>query len=246
MKLQVLGSSSKGNCYILETETDKLILDAGISYKEVLKGLNFNLNGVVGTLVTHEHLDHCKAVKDLIKNSINIYLSKGTAEALKMESHRIKHVASLKQFELGDFTILPFETEHDCNEPLGFLIQYKPTGEKLIYATDTYYLKYKFNNLNYLLLECNYIADIVKQNLADESLHSELYKRTLKSHFSLENVLEFLKSNNLTQVRKIVIIHLSDKNSDYKRMKLEIERLTKKEVIVADRNMAINLDLYNF
>jgi len=246
MKLQVLESSSAGNCYILETKTDKLIIDAGISYKEVQKGLNFNFKGVVGTLVTHEHQDHCKAVKDLIKNSINVYMSKGTAKALKLESHRIKHVSSLKQFDIGDFTILPFETEHDCAEPLGFLIQYKPTGEKVLYATDTYYLKYKFNNLNYLLLECNYITDIVKQNLQDESLHSGLYKRTLRSHFSLENVLEFLKSNDLTQVRKIVIIHLSDRNSDYKRMKLEIERLTKKEVIVADKNMAINLELYDF
>lgn len=141
---------------------------------------------------------------------------------------------------------MPFETEHDCAEPLGFLIQYKPTGEKLLYATDTYYLKYKFNNLNYLLLECNYITDIVKQNLEDESLHRQLYKRTLKSHFSLENVLEFLRSNDLTQVRKIILIHLSDKNSDYKRMKLEVERLTEKDVIIADKNMNIELNLYNF
>jgi phosphoribosyl 1,2-cyclic phosphodiesterase len=55
MIVKVLGSSSKGNCYIVETATDKLIVDAGIPYKEIQKGLNFNFKGVVGTLVTHEH-----------------------------------------------------------------------------------------------------------------------------------------------------------------------------------------------
>lgn len=128
----------------------------------------------------------------------------------------------------------------------GFLIQYKPTGEKLLYATDTYYLHYKFKGLNYLFLECNYITDIAKQNIIDDKLNKMLYKRTLTSHFSLENVLDFLTHNDLSQVRKIVLIHLSDRNSDYRRIKLEVEKATQKEVIIADKNMQIDLDLYKF
>ena len=56
MKLKVLASGSKGNCYILESPTGVLLIEAGIPWKEILKGLDFNLKGVVGCLISHEHL----------------------------------------------------------------------------------------------------------------------------------------------------------------------------------------------
>lgn len=118
MKMNVLGSNSKGNCYILETDTDKLIIDAGISIKDVQIALDFDFKNVAGTLVTHEHGDHSKAIKDLIKIGVDIYTSKGTAEALKIQSHRVHYIKSLEQFEIGNFIVLPFKTEHDCTEPL--------------------------------------------------------------------------------------------------------------------------------
>lgn len=56
MKLEVLASGSKGNCYILSSNSEKLIIEAGISYKKILTGLDFDLSEVVGCLITHEHL----------------------------------------------------------------------------------------------------------------------------------------------------------------------------------------------
>lgn len=56
MKLKVLGSSSKGNCYLLESDKEVLIIELGISFKEIKKALNFDISKVVGALVTHEHL----------------------------------------------------------------------------------------------------------------------------------------------------------------------------------------------
>ena len=59
MKLKVLGSSSSGNCYLIEANNnEKLILDAGVNFKIVQKELNFNFNGIEGVLVTHEHMDN--------------------------------------------------------------------------------------------------------------------------------------------------------------------------------------------
>lgn len=54
--LKVLATGSKGNCYLLQAGNDKLLLECGIPYKEILKGLDFNLNGVQGCLISHEHL----------------------------------------------------------------------------------------------------------------------------------------------------------------------------------------------
>ena len=64
----MLGSSSKGNCYLLEYKNQVLILDAGVSFKEVQKALNFNIEKVVGVLITHEHMDHLKYATDFALN----------------------------------------------------------------------------------------------------------------------------------------------------------------------------------
>ncbi|WP_347472793.1 MBL fold metallo-hydrolase [Clostridium kluyveri] len=78
MKFTVLGSGSAGNCYLLQNRDETLILECGLPYKTIIKGLNFNLIDVAGCLVTHEHKDHSKAIKELISNGIDVYSSSGT------------------------------------------------------------------------------------------------------------------------------------------------------------------------
>ena len=180
---------------------EKLILDAGVNFKNVQKELNFNFSGINGVLITHEHMDHLKYATNFALYGMDIYASAGTFEKQHLKGHRFHVVKALKQFEIGNFIILPFDTQHDAAEPLGFLIQYKPTGEKLLYATDTYYIKYKFNKLNYLLLECNYNQEIAKENARNGVINKTRYTRLLESHFSLDNVLKFLASNDLRYVK---------------------------------------------
>lgn len=246
MKLYVCGSSSKGNCYIVKSKAGTLILDCGIAFREVQKQLNFSFKDLSGVLVTHEHKDHSKYITHFAATGINIYSSQGTFDSLNLKGHRFKKIKALEQFSLGDFLILPFSTEHDAREPLGFVIYDKISKEKLLYATDTYFIRYRFKKLNYLLLECNYIADILKNNKSTGEIHKTLYTRLLSSHFSLENVLEFLKANDLTYTRNIILCHLSDKNSDENTMINEIAKLTGITPIVADKNMRLELNLFPF
>ncbi len=251
MKLTVLGSSSKGNCYILETPTGSLLLDAGVPFREIRKALKFDLSSVLGCLVTHEHKDHSKAAADIMKAGIDLWASEGTVKGsglgdFAINSYRLSFAKAGFQFDVGDFTILPFHTEHDAAEPLGYLIQYRPSGEKLLFATDTYYLKYRFTGLNYIMIECNYCPDILRANIEAGHIPQALANRLLESHFSLDNVKNFLWANNLSEVRKIMLIHLSDSNSDAARMVREIQEQTGKEVIVAGAGMEIPLELYPF
>lgn len=241
MNLKVINSNSKGNCYILETQTQSLILDCGVSLKEIQKALNFDLSKVCGCLVTHEHLDHAKSVQALMMIGVHVYSSKGTFEKLGMldlNPRILKHTITRK---IGDFFIRPFSVEHDAVEPLGFLIQHIPTGEKLLFATDTFYIRYKFQKLDYVILECNYIKDILDKNVSLGYIPEAFKKRLLTSHFSLDNVKKFLSANDISSVKKIVLIHLSDGNSDAKRMKDEIEELAQIETVIADKNMDIEL-----
>lgn len=246
MKLKVLGSSSKGNCYLIEAQNEKLILDAGINFKDVQQELKFNFSGIKGVLVTHEHMDHLKYAPNFALNGIDIYASAGTFAKLDLKGHRFKIIKALEQFEIGNFVILPFDTQHDAAEPLGFLIQYKLTGEKLLYATDTYYIKYKFSKLNYLLLECNYNTEIAKENVKNGVINKTRYTRLLESHFSLENVLKFLQANDLTHTKNIILCHLSNDNSNQEIMKNKVYEQTGIPTTIAQPGLNIELKLYPF
>ena len=106
MLLTILGSSSKGNCYLIEAEEgDKLILDAGINFKEVQMEMNFDFEGLVGVLITHEHMDHFKYATNFAEYGINVYASAGTFQSKNLTGHRFKIIQALKQFEIGNFII---------------------------------------------------------------------------------------------------------------------------------------------
>lgn len=228
-----LASSSRGNCYHITDGVTPLLLECGISFKDIRQGLDFKVSEIAGCLVTHQHKDHCKAVSDVMKAGIDVYMSAGTKDALGITGHRVKAVKAREQFKVGTWTILPFETEHDAVEPLGFLLA-NQVGDKLLFATDTYYVRYRFNGLSHIMVECNYAADILRANVEAGSVPTAMKNRLLESHFSLANVKEFLKANDLSQVQEIWLIHLSDGNSDAARFKREIQELTGKPVYVAD------------
>lgn len=225
--IKVVATGSRGNFYILEAGEEILLLECGIHIKEIKKALNFDLSKVVGCLLTHSHNDHCKAIKEVLKFT-DVFTSKGTKEELQERFELNRHcfeVEHNKPFEIGGFMIVPFNTQHDTKEPLGFLIHHKEIGN-VIFATDTYYLKYKFRNIDYALVECNYSEEILEELPAYRA-------RLLKSHMSLENLKETLKTWDLSKSKKIVLIHMSDTHGNSEKFIKEINELTGIETIIA-------------
>lgn len=232
MDIKVLASGSSGNCYRVSDGQTSLLLECGIPIREIKKGLGFRLSEISACLISHNHMDHCKAAEEIIKVGIDVYMSSGTKAALKLSGHRIHTVKAKEQFSIGTFVVLPFETEHDAEEPLGYLLYSTATGEKLLFATDTYYVRYKFKGLTHIMVECNYITDILYSNIETGRVPAALKDRLLQSHFSLENVKDFLMANDLSKVQEIYLMHLSNNNSDEERVKREIQGLTGKQVII--------------
>lgn len=230
-----MASSSRGNCYRIDDGSAPLLLECGVPFKEIQRKLTFQLSGISGVLVSHEHKDHSKAIPDMMKAGIDCYMSRGTADALGISGHRAKIIRPRSQFTIGTWTILPFETQHDAKEPLGFLLA-NQAGEKLLFATDTYYVKYRFQGLTHIMVECNYSLDILRANVESGRVRAELKNRLLQSHFSLENVKGFLMANDLSNTQEIYLLHLSDDNSDAERFKREIQELTGKPVYVGGRS----------
>lgn len=230
--LTSLASSSRGNCFHVADGSTQLLLECGIPFKDIQRKLNFQLSGISGVLVTHEHKDHSKAVTDMMKAGIDCYMSKGTADAAGVSGHRVKITKAHESFPIGSWMVMPFDTQHDAAESLGFLLA-NQAGDKLLFATDTYYIKYKFKGLTHIAIECNYDIDILNANVDSGLIPVAMKSRILKSHFSLTNVKEFLKANDLSKVVEIHLLHLSNDNSDADRFKREIQELTGKCVIVA-------------
>ena len=247
MKLRVLGSNSKGNCYLLESESETLIVECGISFKDIKIALDFNLRNIVGCLVTHEHGDHSKALQDLLTSGINVYTSMGTARAIAEKCrviethHRLNYIKAFEQFKVGGFTVMPFDVHHDVAEPLGFLINHKDMGT-ILFATDTCYLEYRFKELTNILIECNYSEKILLENMDNGSIDFNTGVRIASTHMSLSNCTDIIKANDNSKLKNIILLHLSDANSNIKTFRQTIKAVTSKRVEIADKGLEIELN----
>jgi len=239
MELHILGSSSKGNCYILQNNNEALVIEAGVSLKEVKKAVDFNVNKIVGVLVSHEHGDHAKYVNEFDKARIKVCMSAGTANKIAYVVHDLILMSNGCKFKIGNFTILPFDVKHDAVEPLGFLIKHDETGN-VLFVTDSYFVPYTFANLNNIIIEANYDKDLLKRNIEAGKIPPSHYNRLLESHMSIDTCIEALQANDLRKVNNVVLCHLSDGNSNADDFKDRVHKATGKTVTVADKGMVIN------
>lgn len=240
MELKILGSSSAGNCYVLDNGKEALVLECGISFNQVKKAVNFDISRIVGCLVSHEHGDHAKHVGSFLDARIPVFMSKGTSEHISSK-HEPNVVEHGDVFDAGNFKIQAFDTQHDCAEPFGFLIHHPETG-MVLFATDTYYLAYTFDGLNNILIECNYRIDILEENIVSGRILGKMKDRTVQSHMSFDTCRETLLANDLSAVNNIVLIHLSDGNSNALEFQQRIHEATGKTVHIANKGMNINFN----
>ena len=204
-----LASSSKGNCYVVNDGETAILLECGISFRRIKKGLGFDLSAIRACLVSHEHKDHAKSVMDLIKSGVEVFASEGTANALDCEL--ITSVADRTQFRVGSLEIMPFATFHDAAEPLGFLVYSRADGERLVFATDTVNLGYKFPKVNLLALEANYDKDILARC---ERMPEKVRYRVTNSHMEIETLCQYLRTLDLSSCRTLYLLHLSNAASN--------------------------------
>lgn len=219
MKFRCLGSGSSGNCYILENDSEALIIESGIPFMTVKKALDFNINKIVGVLVSHQHLDHAKYSAEYEKAGIPVFKP--------YESDIERQVRTY-----GEFVIKSFPLVHDV-PCCGFLIQHPETG-RVLYASDTEYIKYRFRNLNHILIECNYSKDLIPEDAVNRS-------HVMAGHMELQTVLEFLRTNNSLALRSAVLLHMSAKNSDPDEFVAGVEKVVQCPVWAAEKGLEVDL-----
>lgn len=247
MRLCVFASGSDRNGYLLYNENEALVIEAGVSVRNVIRQLKGNVGKISGCLISHEHEDHSKYIRQYMEHAIDVYCSKGTADALNLkETGRLKTGENWVPFRSGGFTVRPFLVHHDAREPFGYLIHHPETGY-ILFATDTYYLDRSFSSgLNQIMLECNYHMDLLNENTRSGRIHSTVRNRTMRSHMEYGQCLATIRSNNLQKVSNIVLLHLSVTNADPERFRQGIIQATGKRVFIARKGLDIDFNMNPF
>jgi len=207
IEVEVLATGSKGNCYILTSGESRILLDCGLPYKKTLKLLDFKLPTAV--LVTHEHKDHAKAAEDFIKRGVDVFMTRGTADALNLEkSHRLNLIEDGDNFQIGDCVVFTFKVPHDAAEPVNFLVN---DGEdETLYFTDLGYISKEFLLPTKILIETNYFED----ELVDAQIDFTQKDRIIKNHLAVEQAEDFFRKNKFHKLKEIYLIHISERHGD--------------------------------
>ena len=242
MQLNIIGSGSSGNGYVLQNDEEALITECGMPLKDAAEALGNNLEKVVGCLITHSHGDHAGYIQQYAR-PFNIFATKGTLEekGIKESDFHYHAVPMLKEFKIGNFVVKAFDTVHDTKEPCGFIIYHPDMGD-ILFLTDSHHVKYKFNlSFDYILIECNHTDALVDKSVKEGIIPKKVGIRAKATHMSLNRCLNCLKENNLQKTKGIVLIHMSANNGNAELFTSEVAKATGKAVYVAKKGFRLEL-----
>nr|DAW88695.1 MAG TPA: YycJ-like MBL-fold protein [Bacteriophage sp.] len=206
MKLKCIATGSTGNCYTLTSSNgETLILDCGIPIKEIKKGLDWNIKDVVGTICTHHHQDHSLSVYPLRRMGIPVFAPYISKKPMKIGNGDFR----VQSFDLTTIDGSWTHTNADGTPcPIyGFLIAHEEMG-RMLYITDCELIKWKFKNVNHVLLGVNYDKDLIDRDNAGKANH------VFRGHLSIDTACDFVKANYSDSLQNVIMCHLSSENSD--------------------------------
>lgn len=206
MKLKCIATGSKGNCYLLTSESgETLILDCGIPVKAIKEALNWNIKGIQGAVCTHHHRDHSLSVIELRNIGIDVFYPSVDLNigVVNFGSFRVQ------SFDLTTLDGRCTHTNADGTEChcCGFLITHKEMG-RMLYITDTKLIKWRFKGINHILLGVNYDKDLIDNE--DSAKVNHVYR----GHMSIDTACDFVKANNSKDLQNVIMCHLSKNNAD--------------------------------
>lgn len=221
LELCVVGTGSAGNCYVINFEDKSLIIDAGMSVK---KTLAFAQGKITAVIVSHFHIDHAKYVNDWIARGVKVVFNRSE----KIDNIKIK----------------PFELPHDTQN-FGYYICFDEYNHYLAYITDTNEVNYTFSKLDTLMIEINYIDDIIERSFMSEKIDPKQYQRIINAHMSLNEAIKvIIKQDEVSKPKNIIVIHTSDRHSDEMEIIEKLRKITAANIYVAKPGMAINLQVF--
>jgi len=218
LRICVLGSSSGGNCTYVATEQTAVLIDAGLSYRQIslrLEQIGARLPHVQAVCLSHEHTDHVAALTVLQKrHHLPVYANRGTVEALRssprFSSLQWNIFSTGAPFRIGDLLIHPFAVPHDAYEPVAFRIE--AAGAVATIATDvgmpTNLLREQIRGSHLLIIETNHDEHLLRNSSRPPSLIQRILGR--QGHLSNETVAALLAETAHPDLQWVLLAHLSE------------------------------------
>jgi phosphoribosyl 1,2-cyclic phosphodiesterase len=212
-----LGSGSAGNCTLIKTERTTLLVDAGLSGRQIaqrLESVGSNTGNVEAILLTHEHTDHTRGLGALCKTrSIPVYANRLTAEAVPADpTVRIswRLFSTGHPFEVGDFTVESFSVPHDAYDPVGFAIHSggHAVGVLMDLGHATKLVVERMRAMEVLVLESNHDMKLLQE---DAARPWALKQRIMSRHGHLSNDAAATLASEVCsdRLRHVFLAHLS-------------------------------------
>lgn len=214
-----LNSGSNGNCYYVGNQNEAVLIDAGISCREIekrMKRLGLSMHKVKGVFVSHEHTDHIKGICALVKKfSIPVYITDRTLFAcgFTLDAHVVRAFHADEPVIIGDLTITAFPKLHDACDPYSFVVKYSEIRVGVF--TD---IGAPCKNLIKHFKQCH--AAFLESNFDEEMLHSGNYPYYLKKrisggngHLSNKEALDLFTQHRPKFMTHLLLSHLSKNNN---------------------------------
>lgn len=223
---RILGSSSNGNCGLLQTEGCTILIDAGFSCRRIgqlLKGVGSSLDSIDAVFLTHEHTDHAQGIRGLAaRPDLPVFANRDTADAVqakitKQVNWQVFQTGS--GFEFRGLQVRTFALPHDAYDPVGYTFHWGVEGDlftppkSLAWVTDLGYVpehvREHICQVQTLVLEANYDEALLEQ---DEKRPWSTKQRIRGRHGHLSNdaAYETLKGvNGTSKLKEVFLAHLS-------------------------------------
>lgn len=219
LELCVLASGSRGNCIYVGGKETKVIIDAGISAKQIklrLAEIGVEADALDALCISHDHTDHIQGARVMYrKHKLALYSNGGTLEGIYRADERNRELpwkvfSTGHPFEIGEFTIEPFSVPHDALEPVGFIVKSDlgSVGVVTDLGVVTNLIREKLRQCEALVLEANHCPKLLQEADRPWFLKQRIAGRQghLSNPAAGELAVELAKSGNLKQ---IFLAHLS-------------------------------------
>ena len=228
----VLCSGSSGNSFLISSQDGAVLVDAGMSCRELEKRMSIfgeEPSGILGVVLTHEHTDHTRgARKFCLEHEVPLYGTRGTLALTPHEGNEAKTVAEGKSFKVGDISFTPFKVRHLAAEPVAYSITLD--SQKVSIASDlgcvTSNVVEHMRGSNLLVVEANYDEEMLLKGS-----YPDFLKRAIKSdhgHLSNDDAGALAGQATTSKTDEIVLVHLSKENNTPEKARGTVEDRLKK------------------
>lgn len=245
MKINVIGSGSKGNSTLIEFEKSKILIDVGFSYKymkEKLEELEVKPNEIDYIFITHDHSDHIKGLQVFLnRNNPKLYVSSKIAEKYDYMFNYLFINVLEEDLCFKDFKVKVIPTSHDATDSYGYVFT---SDESLVYLTDSGYINIRnfkyMKNKEYYIFESNHDVNKLIKGTYPEHLQRRILSDT--GHLSNESSSIYLSKLIGPKTKKIVLAHLSHENNTEDLALETFKKITTKNNIIFENVICAKQD----